>query len=79
MAKIIELGLLEEDHPFISKGFRVARMIKATKKQNKNTNNDELLFNEGDIDGNEGFEGTICNSEKYQEIKQFIDEKGGEI
>tara|TARA_B100002051_G_scaffold262978_1_gene286179 strand:+ start:505 stop:642 length:138 start_codon:yes stop_codon:yes gene_type:complete len=44
MAKIIKLGLLKDGHPMISKGFRLSRMIKSTKKQNRNTNNNKLLF-----------------------------------
>ena len=33
MAKIIELGLLKDNHPFLSKGWRIGRMIKANKKK----------------------------------------------
>ena len=43
-AKIIKLGLLKDGHPMILKGFRIIRMIKSTKRQNRNTNNSKLLF-----------------------------------
>ena len=69
MARIIKLGLLEENHLFITKGFRVATMIKTTKKQNRNTSKRKVLFNKGGADGIEDFKETIHNRKKYQKTE----------